>query len=110
MARGEFLGDFEHLILLAVLRCGAEGYGLAIRDQIITQTGRSVSTGAVYTTLDRLERKGLVRSRLLFGGLSRDNRQRRFYELTAHGRDAITQTQHAIRTMSKGLRLFGGRT
>ncbi len=110
MARGDFLGDFEHLILLAVLRCGSEGYGLAIRDEIVVRTDRAVSTGAVYTTLDRLERKGLLRSRLALGGLLRDNRRRRFYELTPYGREAVTETQHAIRTMSKGLCLSGGQT
>lgn len=110
MARGDFLGDFEHLILLAVLRCGDEGYGLAIRDEIVARTVRAVSTGAVYTTLDRLERKGLLRSHVALGCSSRDNRRRRLYELTTHGREAVTETQHAIRTMSKGLRLSGGRT
>lgn len=110
MARGDFLGDFEHLILLAVLRCGSQGYGLAIRDEIVARTNRAVSTGAVYTTLDRLERKGLLRSQLAPGGLSRDNRRRRLYDLTPDGREAVMETQHAIRTMSKGLRLSGGRS
>ena len=110
MARGDFLGDFEHLILLAVLRCGSEGYGLAIRDEIVARTERAVSTGAVYTTLDRLERKGLLRSHFAQGCLARDNRPRRLYELTPHGREAVTETQRAIRTMSKGLRLSRGPT
>lgn len=109
MARGQFLGDFEHLILLAVLRC-SEGYGLAVRDEIIVRTERAVSTGAVYTTLDRLERKGLLRSHLALGGVRRDNRRRRVYELTPDGREAVTETQRTIRIMSKGLRLSGGRT
>jgi len=110
MSRGDFLGDFEHLILLAVLRCGSEGYGLAIRDEIVARTNRAISTGAVYTTLDRLERKGLLRSHLVLGGSWRDNRRRRLYDLTPYGREAVTETQQAIRTMSKGLRLSGGRT
>ena len=105
MARGEFLGDFEHLILLAVLRLRDEGYGLTIRDEINERTGRIISTGAVYTTLDRLERKGLLNSRVAQGGVERDNRRRRLYALTGEGIAAVSETQTAIRSMSKGLRL-----
>ena len=56
------LGDFEQLVLLGVLRLGDEAYGAAIRQEIHTRSGRDVSINAVYTTLDRLERKGLLRS------------------------------------------------
>jgi PadR family transcriptional regulator PadR len=105
MARGEFLGDFEHLILLAVLRLRDEGYGLTIRDEINERTGRTISTGAVYTTLDRLERKGLLTSHVAQGGADRDNRRRRLYALTGGGIAAVSETQAAIRSMSRGLRL-----
>lgn len=97
------LGDFEHLVLLAVMRLTDAGYGLAIRDEIIQRTGRDVSTGAVYTTLDRLERKGFVRSSVEKGTVSRDNRVRRRYEVTPEGRDAVSTTQSDIRAMSRGL-------
>lgn len=99
-----YLGDFEHLVLLAVVRLADAGYGLAIRDEIVQRTAREVSTGAVYTTLDRLERKGFVRSSVEQGTVLRDNRVRRRYEITSEGRDAVGAAQSDIRAMSRGLR------
>ncbi len=106
MARGEYLGDFEHLILLAVIRLDGSGFGLTIADEIVERTGRQVATGAVYTTLDRLERKGLVRSVIEQGTAERDNRRRRRYSITKDGTSAVSDTQSAIRAMSKGLRVI----
>jgi len=97
------LGDFEHLVLLAVIRLADAGYGLAIRDEIVRRTERDISTGAVYTTLDRLERKGLIRSTIEQGTLARDNRVRRRYEISAAGREAVGAAQRDIRAMSRGL-------
>jgi PadR family transcriptional regulator PadR len=102
-----YLGEFEHLVLLAVVRLADRGYGLAIRDEITQRTEREVSTGAVYTTLDRLERKGLLRSSVEQGTLARDNRVRRRYEITPDGRDAISAAQRDLRAMSRGLLLRG---
>jgi PadR family transcriptional regulator, regulatory protein PadR len=99
------LGDFEHLVVLAVMRLADAGYGLAIRDEIVQRTARDVSTGAVYTTLDRLERKGLVRSTVEQGTLARDNRIRRRYEITPAGRETVSATQRDIRAMTRGLKL-----
>jgi len=98
-----YLGDFEHLVLLAVIRLADAGYGLAIRDEIVQRTVRDVSTGAVYTTLDRLERKGFVRSTVEQGTLARDNRIRRRYEITSAGRDTVGAAQRDIRAMTRGL-------
>lgn len=102
------LGDFEHLVLLAVMRLRHAGYGLAIRDEIVQRTARDVSTGAIYTTLDRLERKGFVRSTVEQGTLARDNRVRRRYEITPGGSEAVSAAQKDIRAMSRGLALGGG--
>jgi|SRR5579883_1029478 len=102
-----YLGDFEHLVLLAVIRLADAGYGLAIRDEIVQRTARDVSPGAVYTTLDRLERKGLVRSSVERGTLARDNRVRRRYEITRAGHEAVSAAQRDIRAMSRGLVLRG---
>ena len=85
------------------MRLADAGFGLAIRDEIVQRTGRDVSTGAVYTTLDRLERKGFVRSSVEQGTVARDNRVRRRYEVTSDGRDAVSSTQSDIRAMSRGL-------
>ena len=100
-----YLGDFEHLVLLAVMRLADAGYGLAIRDEIVRRTSREVSTGAVYTTLDRLERKGFIQSTIEQGTLARDNRIRRRYEITPSGRDTVSAAQRDIRAMSRGLGL-----
>lgn len=101
------LGEFEFLVLLAVMRHRDTGFGLAVRDEILARTARAVSTGAVYTTLDRLERKGFLRSHLERGGPERDNRPRRRYETTATGLAAVRTAHAAIRAMSRGLRLGG---
>ncbi len=100
-----YLGDFEHLVLLAVMRLADAGFGLAIRDEIVRTTARDVSTGAVYTTLDRLERKGFVRSTVEQGTVARDNRVRRRYEITPAGRQTVSAAQRDIRAMSRGLNL-----
>ncbi len=98
-----YLGDFEHLVLLAVMRLDDAGYGLAIRNEIVKRTAREISTGAVYTTLDRLERKGFVRSAIEQGTVARDNRIRRRYEITPAGREAVSAAQRDVRAMSRGL-------
>jgi PadR family transcriptional regulator, regulatory protein PadR len=103
MGKGDYLGDFEHLVLLAIIRQEQEGYGLAIRDEIVTRTGRDVATGAIYTTLDRLEKKGYVRSSIEQGTVDRDNRRRRRYKVTKKGLDAVNETQASIGRMSAGL-------
>lgn len=59
---GQSLGDLEQLVLLAVLRLGPEAYAVPVRREIEARTARSISRGAVYVTLDRLQRKGLLRS------------------------------------------------
>ena len=102
---GEYLGNFEHLILLAIVRHREMGYGLTIADEIVTRTGRRISIGAVYTTLDRLERKGLVDSVIEQGTTERDNRRRRRYHITKDGLQALAETQNAVAAMSRGLRI-----
>ena len=81
MGRGDYLGEFEQIVLLAVARLGDDSYGMEIRREIEARTGRAVSIGAVYATLDRLETKGYVSPH--------DNgtaeRARRFFALTRSG-------------------------
>jgi PadR family transcriptional regulator PadR len=64
MASTPLLGEFEQVVLLAILRLDDDAYGVTIRSEIATCTGREPAPGALYTTLDRLEEKGLVRSRM----------------------------------------------
>jgi DNA-binding PadR family transcriptional regulator len=62
MARGELLGSLEHIVLLAVARLGSDAYGMTVRQEILKRTGRDLSIGAVYATLERLEKKRYVSS------------------------------------------------
>jgi DNA-binding PadR family transcriptional regulator len=97
------LGDFEQLIMLGVLRLGEGAYGAAIRQEIHARSGRDVSINAVYTTLDRLESKGLLRSWVGEPTPQRGGRRRKFYALRPTGLAALRQAYRAFTTMSAGL-------
>ncbi|HEY8322273.1 MAG TPA: PadR family transcriptional regulator [Candidatus Baltobacteraceae bacterium] len=103
MAKGEFLGDFEQLVGLAIVRLGDAAYAVAIREEIGARTDRSVSIGAVYATLERLERKGYVRSRLGEATPERGGRAKRFVSLTPSGLAALRGSQRALRGMLEGV-------
>jgi DNA-binding PadR family transcriptional regulator len=83
--KGEHLGEFEELTLLAVLTLGERAYGVAVVDVIETQTGREVTVGATYAALERLERKGLLRSSLGESTGERGGKRRRLFTVTAAG-------------------------
>ena len=97
------LGDFEQLILLGVLRLKSEAYGAAIRQEIAQRSGRDVSINAVYTTLDRLETKGLLHSWEGEPTPQRGGRRRKFYALKPVGLAAIRHAYHAFTSMTDGL-------
>jgi len=97
------LGEFEQLVLLALLRLGAEAYGVAIRDEIEQQTGRDVNLSAVYTTLLRLEDKGLVATRLGDPTPQRGGRRKKYYRPLAAGRRELATSLQALRRMTRGL-------
>ena len=103
MAKGDFLGEFEQLVLIALLRLGDEAYGMAVRREIEGRANRDVSIGAVYATLDRLEEKGLVKSRLGEVTESRGGRARKCFTITAAGSRALERSQQALRQMLDGL-------
>ena len=98
-----YLGEFEHLLLLAVLRLGAEAYGADIARGLESRAGRSVSRGALYTSLDRLEDKGLVRWKLLAGSALRDGLPRRVYTVTPSGLAALRASRGVLQRMWRGL-------
>ena len=102
MANG--LGEFEQLVLLALMRLEPEAYGVAIRDEIETRTGRSVALGAVYTTLLRLEDKKLVATRLGEPTPQRGGRRKKYYRPLAAGRRELAISLDAIRSMTRGLK------
>jgi DNA-binding PadR family transcriptional regulator len=97
------LGDFEQLMMLAVLRLDEDAYGAAIQREIEQQTGRAVSINAVYTTLDRLETKGLLRSWVGEPTAERGGRRKKYYAVERQGLAAIGQAYRAFRRMARGL-------
>jgi len=99
------LGDFEQLVLLGVLRLELEdaAYGAPIRQEIHARSGRDVSINAVYTTLDRLENKGFLKSWVGDPTSQRGGRRRKFYALRPAGIAALRQAYHAFTAMADGL-------
>lgn len=96
------VGEFELLILMAVLRLDREAYPPAVRAEIEQRTGRPVSRGAVYITLDRLEGKGLLGSKLAEPA-DEGGRLRRYYSASPKGVKAIKRTLAALEQMREGL-------
>jgi len=92
----QLLTDFELMILLATLRVGDESYGMRIAQEIQRITGRAALMGAVYATLDRLERNGLVTSTIGDPTPQRGGRAKRFFEVTPRGVRAVKQTREAL--------------
>jgi DNA-binding PadR family transcriptional regulator len=95
------LGEFEQLLLLALAHAPGEIYGVQIRLVIEERTGRTVSPGAVYTALDRLERRGLVRSRLGEPTAERGGKRKRYYRLEAAGASLLGASQRALASMAR---------
>src|SRR3954464_2455745 len=99
-SKAQSLGDFEQLVLLGVLRLADDAYGAAIRQEIHQRSGRDVSINAVYTTLDRLESKGLLRAWVGERAAQRGGRRRKFYELRPDGITALRQAYRAFQSMA----------
>ena len=98
------LGEFEQMVLLAVLQCRDNAYGVTVEREIKERTGRRVSPGAVYMTLDRLEKKGLLKSRLTEPTPERGGRPKRCYEITERALVALTDSRRALRNLWRGLK------
>jgi DNA-binding PadR family transcriptional regulator len=98
-----YLGEFEHLLLLAILRLGDDAYGPDIGRELELRASRTVSRGHLYTSLDRLERKGLLRWALKEGTAIRDGLPRRLYAVTPAGLAALRAAHSAIRRMTRGI-------
>ena len=100
---GDSVGEFEQLILFAVLRLGAEASAVTIRQEIEARTGRSISSGALYTALDRLEGRGFLTSQLGEPSPVRGGKRKRLYTLEATGARALTRSYDALRKMASGM-------
>jgi PadR family transcriptional regulator len=101
----DYLGEFEHVVLLALLRLDEQAYGVTVRREIQTRIQREVSIGAIYATLDRLETKGYVKSVQGAPTPERGGRSKRFFRITAKGLTAVNRTRTALRRMTEGLDL-----
>ncbi len=101
------MGEFEQVVLLAILRLGENAYGVAIGAEITECTGREPAPGALYTTLERLEDKGLVSSRLGDPSPQRGGRAKRYFAVNANGLAAITHAQRSYRRLLEGCELPG---
>ena len=111
MASREFLGGFELLVLLALIGLGDEAYGVPISQAIEESSGRDVALGSVYLTLDRLEAKGFVSSKLGEPTAVRGGRAKTYFRITAKGLREVRQAQRTLITLWQGVpQLQGGAT
>jgi DNA-binding PadR family transcriptional regulator len=102
MNKTTYLGELEHMILLAILRLGREAYGISIRDELESEVGREVSRSAAYITLERLTKKGYLAARMGEPSPERGGRAKRYYEVTPAGREALRESGQAL------MRLWAG--
>src|ERR1700757_3567459 len=99
----DYLGEFEHIVILALLRLEDRAYGVTVRQEIELRTRREVSIGAVYATLERLESKGYVRSHRGEPTPERGGRSKRFFRVTADGVGAVSRTPRALENNTEAL-------
>jgi DNA-binding PadR family transcriptional regulator len=103
MATRGFLGGFELLVLLALIRLDPEAYGVPIAAAIEESSGREVALGSVYITLERLQRKGLVSSRLGEPTAERGGRAKTYFRITAEGLREVRQARQTLITLWQGV-------
>jgi PadR family transcriptional regulator PadR len=105
MTRGpvHILGEFEQIVMLALLRLGADAYGATVCAEIEKRGGRDVSVSAVHTTLERLEQKGLVKSRIGDPTPQRGGKRKRHYEMAPLGMKSLQASYRSIRSMADGI-------
>ncbi len=97
------IGDFEQLILMALIRLGADAYGVSIRAEIEARTTRAISPGALYTALDRLETRGFVASRLGEPTPERGGKRKRLYTVQPAGERELARVYESLRLMASGM-------
>ena len=112
MAKGDFVGEFELYVMLALAHLGDGAYGVTIRREIETRTDRTVAIGAVYATLARLQEKGLVRFRLSDPEPVQGGRAKKYFTLTRSGMRMLQHSTSMLGRMMAGLspELRGGRS
>jgi PadR family transcriptional regulator PadR len=108
MPKPNYLGEFELLVMLTVLRLGDDAYGVPISREIGRQTGRDVAFGTVYSTLERLQEKGFVRSNLGDATWERGGRAKRYFRVTSAGLRTVRETKQGLVRLWRGLRELEG--
>jgi DNA-binding PadR family transcriptional regulator len=103
MGRANYLGELEQMVLWAVLRLGGDGYGASILRALDERVDRRVTPGALYATLDRLESKGMIWSRLAEPEPGRGGRRKRYMDVTAAGRAALERTRSEWKRVWEGM-------
>ena len=96
-------GEFELLVLLAILRLDGDAYGVTIREEVERETSRTLTLGAVYKTLGRLERKGYLTTRMAPPTRERGGRRKKLYDLTPNGFAAVRRSLADLRQLAVGL-------
>ena len=104
MPSSEVLGPLEHIILIALVRLKERAYGMTVRREIEERTGRDISIGAVYATLERLQGKGYVSSSIGEPTPERGGRAKRFFRIEPRGEKALRASHDVIRKMTHGLK------
>jgi DNA-binding PadR family transcriptional regulator len=99
----KFLGEFEQIVLLALMHLGDRAYGANIRQFLHNQIERDVAIGALYSTLERMEKKGLVTSKFGPATSERGGRAKRFFDVTAKGQQALKRARDAMDEMWNGI-------
>lgn len=105
MAKREYLGEFEFMVMLALLRLGHEAYGVEVSREIERRCGRGVAVGSLYATLERLESHELISSAVGEATPERGGRAKRYFQVTANGLAKVRESQRALCSMWDGLRL-----
>lgn len=103
----DILGTLEQSVLSAILRLGKNAYGVAIQSEIKEETGRELSFGAIYTTLERLENKGFINSSLGEATAARGGRAKRYFTVNGTGQAALRRTERAITALNADFGLEG---
>jgi PadR family transcriptional regulator PadR len=101
----QYLGEFEQIVLLAVVRLADKAYGVPIRREIEKRADRKVTVGALYSTLDRLEAKGYLTSWFADPTAERGGRSRRYFRIEPPGVEALAHAKEMFDRMWKGVRL-----
>lgn len=99
----DHVGEFEQMVLLSILRLGDEAYGLAIRNELEETAARKPSSGSLYTTLDRMEKKGLIESLAGESTRERGDRPRRYVRVTAQGKALLAQSRSTLMALWDGI-------